>query len=204
MTIDSNTYFETQKPDRKKEIRYIAVIDKNSCTSCEACATMCPVDCIYEVVRKGPSQSYHQIDTSRCIGCQLCYLIPTESTEHYKLEICPWNAIDMVHNPNIEKGDPILRPYYAGEEEEDVPWHKLEEYGYQIYLNEEVLIRPYVEDLVNILEWFRVPFWVWGEDNINVLEEPVTEGPFLRYRVTPQGLDMLRAIFVDYPKIYLD
>ena len=48
MTISVADYFETRKDDRKKETRYLNVINKDSCTSCQSCATVCPVDCIYE------------------------------------------------------------------------------------------------------------------------------------------------------------
>ena len=204
MTISVTDYYRLVKPDRKKDTRYLAVINKNSCTSCNACATMCPVDCIYEVVSDVPSQSYHAIDTSRCIGCQLCYRIPTQSTEHWTQEICPWNAIDMLHNPNVELGEPLLLPYYTGTEDE-TPWGRLEEYAYQLYLNEEVRIRPYVEDLVGVMRHFVSPVWSWGEGNFNVVYEPQEiEGPQLIYRTTPQGLTMLRTVFERYPKIFLD
>ena len=204
MTISVADYYRLVKPDRKKDTRYVAVINKNNCTSCNACATMCPVDCIYEVVGDGPSQSYHEIDTSRCIGCQLCYRIPTQSTEHWTQEICPWNAIDMLHNPNVELGEPMLAPYYAGPED-DMPWARLEEYGYQLYLNEEVRVRPYVQELVNVLRHFVAPQWSWGEGNFSVVCEPQEiEGPHLIYRTTPEGLAMLRTIFERYPKIFLD
>ena len=203
MTIAVAEYFETVKPDRKKETRYVAVINKNNCTSCNACATMCPVDCIYEVTSPTPSESYHAVDTSRCIGCQLCYRIPTQSTEHWTQEICPWNAIDMLHNPNVELGDPVLLPYYVGPESEP-PWGKLEEYGYQLYLNEEVCIRPYAKELAVVLAHFTTPNWSWGEGNFSVLREPVSEGPLLVYRTTPQGLAMLQTIFERYGKLFLD
>jgi ferredoxin len=203
MTISVEEYFRTVQPDRKKETRYIAVINKNSCTSCNACATMCPVDCIYEVVSPVPSESYHQIDTSRCIGCQLCYRIPTQSTEHWTQEICPWNAIDMLYNPNVELGEPVLLPYYVGPEP-DPPWGKLEEYGYQAYLNEEVRIRPDATDLGAVLGHFTAPHWSWGEGNFRVLTEAETEGPYLIYRTTPEGLAMLRTVFENYPKLFLD
>ena len=66
MTISIDEYFGGKQKARKKEPPYVAFINKNSCTSCNACATMCPVDCIYEI-SGGPSDAYHVIDTSRCI-----------------------------------------------------------------------------------------------------------------------------------------
>ena len=205
MTISVTDYFRTVEPDRKKETRYLAVINKNSCTSCNACATMCPVDCIFEVPGSPPCDSFHQIDTSRCIGCQLCYRVPSESTNLYTLTICPWNAIDMLQNPNVEKqGEPVLRPYYVGPPDPAPPWPKLEEYGYQLYLNESVQIRPHVESLRAVLAHFTAPHWSWGDGNFSVLEDPESEGPHLNYRTTPEGLAMLQTVFEDYPKIFLD
>jgi hypothetical protein len=164
---------------------------------------MCPVDCIYEVASTVPSESYHQIDTSRCIGCQLCYRIPSQSTEHWTQEICPWNAIDLLLNPNVELGEPVLRPYYVGSEP-NPPWGKLEEYGYQAYLNEEIRIRPSATDLRKALSYFTGPNWSWGEGNFRTLTEAEIEGPYLIYHTTPDGLAMLRTVFENYPKLFLD
>lgn len=73
------------KPSRKKIPRELAVINQNGCTGCEACITVCPVDCI-EIV-PGPDypelQKLVEIDLSRCIGCRKCP------------EICPWETINM-------------------------------------------------------------------------------------------------------------
>ena len=157
MTISVDEYFKTRKSDRKKETRYLAVINKDNCTSCNACASQCPVDCIYEVPSDIPSESFHQVDTSRCIGCQLCYRIPTESTEHYNLEICPWNAIDMLHNPNVKPDESVLLPYYQGENAADLPWPKLEEYGYQFFLDGTVFLPVHEEELHGILEHLKAP-----------------------------------------------
>ena len=204
MTVNVLDYYKTTKLDRKKEPRYLAVINKNNCTSCNACATMCPVDCIYEV-EGGPSESYHVVDTARCIGCQLCYRIPTQSTEHYTLEICPWNAIDMLHNPNAEKqnSDPVLMPYYTGSAE-NVPWSKLEEYGYQLYLNEHVRIWADAENLNETLAYFNAPDWSWGDGNFSTVYGPENDGEYLVYRTTPEGQAMLDTVFQPYPKIFLD
>ena len=203
MTVAITDYFETTTLDRKKETRYIAVINQNSCTSCESCATMCPVDCIYEIPSRVPSQSFHQIDTSRCIGCQLCYRVPTMSNEHYTLEICPWNAIDMVYNPNVKLGEPVLAPYYSGQDT-DVPWAKLEEFAYQAYLNECLNIRATDSDLNEILSYFTESQWSWGEGTFNVLNTPEDNTPFLTYHTTENGLLMLKTIFEDYQKLFLD
>src|SRR5205823_6955988 len=76
---------------RKKLPKELAVVRADSCTGCEACIEVCPVDCIYKVPgQELPSlQSFVDIDLERCIGCSLC--------ERW----CPWDAIDMVPTPQI-------------------------------------------------------------------------------------------------------
>lgn len=206
MTISVEEYFRTRKSDRKKETRYLAVINKDSCTSCNSCATMCPVDCIYEVPSPVPSESFHQIDTSRCIGCQLCYRIPTESTERYNLEICPWNAIDMLHNPNVQPGEPVVAPYYRGDEPADaLPWPKLEEYGYQLFLDGEVFLPANDPELQAILERFAQPVWYLDDDeNCAILIESARSEYYVRYSATPEGRAVLDAMFEGYGRLFLD
>ena len=204
MTISVYDYFKTRKADRKKETRYIAVINKDSCTSCNSCATQCPVDCIYEVPSPFPSESFHQIDTSRCIGCQLCYRIPTESSEHYNLEICPWNAIDMLHNPNVSPDESVLVPYYQGQEA-NVPWPKVEEYAYQFYLDGEVFLpagEPALHEIVNRL---NQPVWFYDEGRrVPIVYEVARTDDYVQYRATDEGRDVLDVAFENYGRIFLD
>lgn len=206
MTISMTEYFKTRKADRKKETRYLNVINKDSCTSCNSCASVCPVDCIYEVVSPVPSESYHQIDTSRCIGCQMCYRSPNDSSDYYQLTICPWNAIDMLHNPNVKPDAvSVLQPYYRGSSE-DITWSKLEEYSYQLFLDGEVFI-PEDDDAMNAyFAHLQEEAWMYSEeDNIRLVEQETLAGEgFIRYTATEPARDLLDVIFRDYQRIFMD
>lgn len=206
MTISVTDYFQTRKDDRKKETRYINVINKDSCTSCQSCATVCPVDCIYEVPSNIPGQSYHQIDTSRCIGCQMCYRSPTDSSDLYTLTICPWNAIDMLHNPNVSPDkESILLPYWKGTDE-TLPWAKLEEYGYQLFSDGQCHLPTGRKDLNEILTWFTQPSWLFSEDGdtVAIAELVGTEDGIATFVATDDGRELLDCIFPEWKRIFMD
>ena len=206
MTISMTDYFQSRKADRKKETRYINVINKDSCTSCNSCASVCPVDCIYEVVSPVPSESYHQIDTSRCIGCQMCYRSPNDSSDFYQLSICPWNAIDMLHNPNVKPAaKSVLEPYYRGDTP-DMPWPKLEEYCYQLFLDGEVFIPISEEALNGYFKILQEEAWMYSEDdNIRLVSENAEQSEHsIRYVATEPARDLLDVIFATYERIFMD
>jgi ferredoxin len=205
MTISVEEYFATRKADRKKETRYLAVINKDNCTSCNACATQCPVDCIFEVVSPIPSESYHQIDTARCIGCQMCYRVPSESNDHFDLVICPWNAIDMLHNPNVQpRAESVLEPYWKGGAVA-VPWPKIEEYAYQFFLDGEVFLPTGEEPLHDAMAVLMQPEWFYDDDvRVPIAVEAGRSETMVRYRATDEGRDVLDVAFEDYDRIFLD
>ena len=70
----------------KKPPKQLALLDEDMCTGCEACVSVCPVDCIDTL----PGHAHNQvmqvcsIDLPRCIGCTLC------------AQVCPWDCITMV------------------------------------------------------------------------------------------------------------
>ena len=206
MTISVTEYFQTRKDDRKKETRYLNVINKDSCTSCTSCATVCPVDCIYEVPSAIPGQSYHQIDTSRCIGCQMCYRSPSDSDDKYTLTICPWNAIDMLHNPNVSPdAASVLAPYWQGTAEK-LPWPKLEEYGYQLFIEGQVFLPVARKDLQEIMAWFGQPHWLYTEEGatVAIAGEVSRDEHKIKYIATTEGRELLDCIFPEWKRIFMD
>lgn len=83
---------------KKKLPKQLAILDEDLCTGCEACLTVCPVDCIDKV--KDPKHPRYAmgictIDIPVCIGCKLC------------AQVCPWNCITMVATPDVQ-ADPRL------------------------------------------------------------------------------------------------
>ncbi|MCG3127164.1 MAG: NAD(P)H-quinone oxidoreductase subunit I, chloroplastic [Phycisphaerae bacterium] len=81
------------KAPRKKKPKILAILDESTCTGCEACVSVCPVDCIDKV--SDPQHDRYamgicSIDMARCIGCKLC------------AQVCPWDCITMVPTDDIE------------------------------------------------------------------------------------------------------
>jgi electron transport complex protein RnfB len=74
---------------RKKQPQTLAVIHQAQCTGCEACITVCPVDCIVKIPNPALPElnPICRVDWDRCTGCTIC------------ARDCPWETIDMVY-PN--------------------------------------------------------------------------------------------------------
>lgn len=88
---------------RRKVPERVAVIDRDSCTGCEACIEICPVDCI-ELRGAGRGVKgvdvWCEVDRTRCIGCELCVRLPRRKSNSYDSLVCPWDAIEMVPPDN--------------------------------------------------------------------------------------------------------
>jgi ferredoxin len=75
-------------PARKpRKPRPKAIINENGCTGCEACITVCPVDCIVKIPNPTLPElnPICRVDWDRCTGCTIC------------ARDCPWETIDMVY-----------------------------------------------------------------------------------------------------------
>ena len=86
------------KSKRARDPRIAAVVNQAGCTGCEACLTVCPVDCIEAVPGAAHAGLFKlvEIDLDRCIGCGLCP------------KICPWDTIDMVEYPKAREVAPLV------------------------------------------------------------------------------------------------
>lgn len=84
---------------KKKLPKQLAILDEDLCTGCDACVTVCPVDCIDKIVdptHPGYAMGICTIDLPVCIGCKLC------------AQVCPWDVITMVPSELV-----VAEPKYA-------------------------------------------------------------------------------------------
>ena len=82
----------------KKRPKQLAILDEDICTGCEACITVCPVDCIDKVndpLNPNYAMGICTIDMNRCIGCKLC------------AQVCPWDCITMVPTEEVLANDKV-------------------------------------------------------------------------------------------------
>lgn len=81
---------------------FLPVISAESCTSCGACASVCPVDAI---VMDGQTAS---VDIDACLGCGLCVQACTQGSielvQREKRVITPVNSVHRVVRMAIERG----------------------------------------------------------------------------------------------------
>ena len=90
---------KSTKPRRKKVPKALAVIDADNCTGCESCREICPVDCIVKIEQYADTPglgAWCEVDWDQCIGCKLCIRIPSKKSDAHVLQVCPWEAIEMV------------------------------------------------------------------------------------------------------------
>lgn len=84
---------------KKKLPKQLAILDEDLCTGCDACVTVCPVNCIDHISdprHPGYAMGVCTIDLNVCIGCKLC------------AQVCPWDVITMVPTDQV-----IAEPKYA-------------------------------------------------------------------------------------------
>jgi hypothetical protein len=98
-----------------------------------------------------------------------------------------------------------LVPYYRGNSQ-NLPWPKLEEYGYQLFLDGEVFLPASEKDLHRIFHLFQEEAWMYSEaDNVRIVSPEVQEGEgFVRFRATEEGRELLDCMYRDWKRIFMD
>ena len=112
----------------------------------------------------------------------------------------------MLHNPNMKPDNQsVMHPYYRGEST-DLPWSKLEEYGYQLFLDGEVFLTDDLPDLQKVFAALQEEAWMYSEaDNIRIVAEQSEAGEgFIRYSATEEGRDLLDCMYRNWHRIFMD
>ena len=112
----------------------------------------------------------------------------------------------MLHNPNVKPdAHSVLEPYYRGTGS-GLPWPKLEEYGYQLFLDGEVFLPTAEASLHKVFHILQEDAWMYSEDdNVRIVRSDADTGEgFVRYRATEEGRDLLDCMFRDYQRIFMD
>lgn len=96
---------------RKKKPMIMAVINEN-CTGCSGspvCVGYCPVEACMHWIPDSDGGPFGRItvDPFLCIGCKLC---TSKGPDGTFLDGCPWDAIEMVKTPELEKRLGITLP----------------------------------------------------------------------------------------------
>ena len=82
-----STPVDSNNKTLKKRKRAAAVVDSITCTGCEICSAVCPVNCITINESEFNFTGLSIVDQEICNGCNLCAID------------CPWDAISML-NPD--------------------------------------------------------------------------------------------------------
>jgi hypothetical protein len=87
-----------------------------------------------------------------------------------------------------------------------MPWPKLEEYGYQLFLDGEVFLPASEKALHRVFQLFQEQSWMYSEeDNVQIVQTEVEEGEgFVRYRATEEGRELLDCMYRGWKRIFMD
>ncbi len=99
----------------------------------------------------------------------------------------------------------VLAPYWQGTDPR-LPWGKLEEYGYQLFIEGQVFLPVARQDLIDVLAWFGRPDWLYSEDGetVPIAREVFRDDEKVKFVATSEGRDLLDCIYPDWKRIFMD